>query len=328
VAVVGVTGAAGYIAGLLNPALVGAGYDLRLIDDFSGPWKVERPELPIRRADLRTPGSLRWLEDCDVILHLAAVPGVMACVADPLGSAEVNGAASNRLFGFAQERGIPVAFASSFAVVGIPTQLPITEESPANPTHEYARQKAEGERLLAASVRAGRAPGAVLRMSNVYGRYRVGDRPIVKGNVLNEFARQAPLGVLKINAPGTQRRDYIHLEDVVDHWVATTRFLLESRPDVRLHRFNVASGEAASVLELADRVSQAWRSIRPGASPLRIEVVPNPRGSIELLAPEFAVDRKLTEQKLGVRCRHTLAVEIPALLSPEAPPERSSAAHR
>jgi nucleoside-diphosphate-sugar epimerase len=321
VTVVGVTGAAGYIAGLLDPALARAGFDLRLVDDFSGPWKVERPELPVQRADLRTPETLRLLADCDVILHLAAVPGVMACVEDPEGSAVVNVAASERLFAFAQERGIAVAFASSFAVVGLPTRLPITEDTPTNPTHEYARQKAEGERLLAASVEGGRAAGAILRMSNVYGRYQVADRPIVKGNVLNEFARQAAHGSLKVNAPGTQRRDYIHLEDVVDHWVAATRFLVRSRSEARLHRFNVASGEAASVLELADRVAGAWRAVRPGADPLRIDMIPNPRGSIELLAPEFAVDRRLTEQQLGVHCRHTLAVEIPALLRPNASAE-------
>ncbi|MCI4351228.1 MAG: NAD(P)-dependent oxidoreductase [Thermoplasmata archaeon] len=326
--VVGVTGAAGYIAGRLNPALARAGFDLRLIDDFSGPWKVERPELPVHRADLRDPESLRRLTDCDVILHLAAVPGVMACVEDPHGSAEINVAASERLFAFGQERAIAVAFASSFAVVGIPAHLPITEATPANPTHEYARQKADGERLLAAAVGRGRAGGAVLRMSNVYGRYQVGERPIVKGNVLNEFARQAEGGALRVNAPGTQRRDYIHLEDVVDHWVAVARFLARSPGAATMTMFNVASGEAASVLELADRVAAAWRVVRPSAAPLRIDVVPNPRGSIELLAPEFAVDRRRTEQLLGVPCRHSLAVEIPALLRGPAPAESPSAAHR
>jgi nucleoside-diphosphate-sugar epimerase len=317
VAVVGVTGGAGYIAGLLVPALAQAGHELRLVDDFSGPWKVERPEFPVQRADIRAAATLDRLDGCDVLLHLAAVPGVMACAEDPAGSAQVNIDASERLFRWAQSAGVPVAFASSFAVVGVPQELPITESTPPRPTHEYARQKAEGERLLEASVRGGRAPGAVLRMSNVYGRYRVGDRPIVKGNVLNEFARQAPSGALSINAPGTQRRDYIHLEDVVDHWVAATQYLLDHRSSPEFLRFNVASGESASVLELAHRVARSWAEAHPGSPALRLDVAPNPRGSIELLAPEFAVDRSRTERELGVHCRHTLATEIPRLLRPD-----------
>ncbi|MCI4344601.1 MAG: NAD(P)-dependent oxidoreductase [Thermoplasmata archaeon] len=316
-AVVGITGGAGYIAGLLVPALARAGHELRLLDDFSGPWKVERPEFPVERADIRDASALERLRSSDVLLHLAAVPGVMACAEDPVGSATVNVAASDRLFRWALSGGIPVAFASSFAVVGVPRQLPITEATPPRPTHEYARQKAEGERLLEAAVQGGRASGAVLRMSNVYGRYRVGDRPIVKGNVLNEFARQAPTGALRVNAPGTQRRDYIHLEDVVDHWVSATRYLLEHRSERAFVRFNVASGESASVIELADRVAAAWSQGHPGAPPLRREIVTNPRGTIELLAPEFAVDRSLTERELGVACRHTLATEIPRLLRPD-----------
>jgi UDP-glucose 4-epimerase len=314
VTTVGVTGAAGFIGGALLPELRRAGFALQPIDNFSGPVTVVDPATPVATADLRTPKAFERLEGSEVVLHLGAVSGVMACAEDPSGSREVNVQATAALVSWCRERHVPLAFASSFAVVGIPAQLPITESTPARPTHEYARQKAEGESLVRALSERGGPRAAVLRMSNVYGGYRSAAGPISKGNVLTLFAQQARTGRLRVNAPGTQRRDFIHLSDVLAHWVAIARTLTASSGPEGAHVYNVASGETATIVEVAERFQKIWGELYPGRRPLEMEIVPNPRGAIELLQPEFEVDRRATEERLGVRCRERIDATIRTLL--------------
>lgn len=303
---VGVTGATGFIGGALVARLDRAGYELTLVDDGSGPVQVVYPEHPVLRASFASAEGLRALEACDVVLHLGAVSGVMACAGDPAGTAAVNVGGTRTLVDRCAERGVPLAFASSFSVVGSPERLPVTEATPARPTHEYARQKAEGERLVAAPGREGRLPTVVLRMSNVYGGYEAGGTRVTKPNVLQLFLAQAKEGVLRVNAPGTQRRDFVHLEDVLGHWEAAIGWLDRRRSEHCTATFNVASGETHSVGEVAELLRARWMERFPGAPAPRVEVVTNPRAGVELVDPEFQVSRERTERELGVRCQHTV----------------------
>lgn len=313
---VGVTGATGFIAGALVPRLGLAGHDLRLVDDRSGPVRVEHREWPVPNLAFSSEDALKLFADCDLVLHLGAVSGVMPCANDPIGTARVNIDGTRRLYTMCRERKISVAFASSFAVVGAPERLPVREDTPARPTHEYARQKSEGERLTNELAGAGGVRSAILRQSNVYGGYITDGRRVSKPNVLELFARQAREGRLLVNAPGTQRRDFVHIDDVVAHWEATARFLLRPNMPPSTTTFNVASGESLSILDLASRVAQAYPRAVPGASPPKIEVVPNPRAGVELVEPGFSVDRSRTDRELGVRCQRRLEDELPLILRP------------
>ena len=311
---VGITGATGFIGGALVSRLARANFDLVMVDNRSGPVLAEYPEWPVPNLAFETDEALRLLSSCDVVLHLAAASGVMKCANDPDGTARVNVEGTARLVSMCSERRIPVAFASSFAVVGAPERLPVREDTPARPTHEYARQKTRGEELTRAPSRDTGLPTAVLRQSNVYGQYRAGAKPITKGNVIEAFAEQAKDGRLAVNAPGTQRRDFVHIDDVVSHWEAVVRFLTRSDAPRESRTFNVASGEALSVLEVADAMVRVYSRIYPDRPSLRAEIVPNPRGGVELVEPSFRVDRSETERALGVACRHHLESELPTIL--------------
>ena len=316
---IGVTGATGFIGGALVPALAAAGFSLVLVDDRSGPMVVEHPAHPAEAIRFDSPRALELLAGCDAVLHLAAVSGVMPCARDPAGTRRVNVDATRELLERCGARGVPVAFASSFAVVGKPERLPVNGATPARPTHEYARQKAEGEALVAAASRRFGTANAILRMSNVFGSYRVGGRAIAKGNVIAVFLAQAATGVLSVNAPGTQRRDFIHLDDVVAHWVAVADLLSRSPPP-GAPTFVVGSGEAHSVLEIAAEIARDWTEAHPHDPVPEIRIVPNPREGVELVDPEFAVDRRETEERLGVRCRRHVAETIRGELGLPAAP--------
>jgi hypothetical protein len=49
-----------------------------------------------------------------------------------------------------------------------------------------------------------------------------------------------------------------------------------------------------------------------------VDLVPNPRGTVEILHPEFEVDRSWTQGRLGVRCERTLENSLDALLEDAA----------
>jgi UDP-glucose 4-epimerase len=316
-ATLGVTGAAGFVGGALVPELARRGYSLVLWDNFSGPVRAQHRGWPVRRADIRDPRTLAGLHSCDAVLHLAAASDVLACAADPDGTYVVNVSATRRLVADCGRRGIPVALASSLNVVGAPARLPITETTPTQPTHAYAAQKAEAEAIVRGLAGRDGPGGAILRMSNVYGRYRISGRLMAKANVLNVFAAQCRAGVLRVHAPGTQRRDYVHLEDAVAHWAAVAARLLSGDGRTEVPTFNVASGETATVLELAERVRSHWARLFPERPGLELTIVPNPRGELDIVHSRYAVDRSWTEARLGLACQRTLEDSIDAILQDE-----------
>jgi len=129
---------------------------------------------------------------------------------------------------------------------------------------------------------------------------------VAKGNVLTLFLQQAETGRLTVNAPGTQRRDFIQIEDVIAHWRAVVEWLRSHGTSPTGPTFNVASGEGCSVLEIAEKVRGAWSAAHGSQSDLKVEIVRNPREGIELVDPEFRVSRAATERELGVACEWTV----------------------
>lgn len=283
----GVTGAGGYIGRLLSVRLVEAGHEVVLVDS-----RYPHPQIPTVLLSYDVEESLDRLSECAVILHLAATSGVIACDADPVQALWNNVGGLVRLTNHLRKlsRRIPVVFASTFSVFGGRTEE-IRRDSPLAPLNEYARQKVAGEMV----VRSLGACGHILRMSNVYGGYRIDGQTYRKGNVISLFAERVRAGQpMRIHSPGTQVRDFLHVEDAVAYWIAAAERSARE-PDGSV--FHVASGETMSMLELA-RAAQRYH---PGA---RYEMVDNPR--VEGTADSFRVEIESTRQLLKVSPRHRL----------------------
>ena len=80
-----VTGGAGYLGSTLVPMLLQRGYEVVVYDKFM--WgagsllsHAGNPHLEIVLGDILDKKLLaRWMSDCDVIIHLAAIVGYPAC---------------------------------------------------------------------------------------------------------------------------------------------------------------------------------------------------------------------------------------------------------
>jgi UDP-glucose 4-epimerase len=183
--------------------------------------RLESLNIEIRRFDLLESdkyfGDIRnqqtvhqAVNDCDGIIHLAAVSRVIWGQRNPVLCWDTNVTGLNTLLrAAADQRHRPwLIFASSREVYGQPDTLPASEECPRLPVNVYGRSKLEGERLVElAGVSGLRA--CTVRLSNVYGSiHDHSDR------VVPAFARSAANGHPLVLEGEHNTFDFTHVNDV------------------------------------------------------------------------------------------------------------------
>lgn len=165
-----VTGAGGYLGGMLTADLARRGVRVRaMVRDASRAEELRRLGVPIVEADLRDAASLaRAVDGCDRIHHIAALfrqAGFPERVYH-----DINAEGTRRLFEAAIAAGVRrIVHCSTGGVLGDIRNPPGTETSPVNPGDPYQRSKLEGEKIAMEFFRGGRMRGVVLRPAMIYG---------------------------------------------------------------------------------------------------------------------------------------------------------------
>ncbi|MDE8344863.1 MAG: NAD(P)-dependent oxidoreductase [Acidocella sp.] len=162
-------------------------------------------------GDVRDSQSVqKALQNCDGVIHLAAISRVVWGERDPdlCWSTNVDGL-RNVLDAAASSPCFPwVIFASSREVYGQPLILPASEETPLQPVNIYGRSKVEGEKLVDEARQNG-LRACTIRLSNVFGTtFDHADR------VVPAFARGAVKGdALRVDG-ANHTFDFTHVDDV------------------------------------------------------------------------------------------------------------------
>lgn len=204
-----VTGARGYIGAALCDRLGRLGYDVRGVDDESAP-AAPRPPVTYDVADVTDAHAVQThVTDVDAVVHLAAISDPSACAEAPEDAWEINAEATEGIAIDCNETGTPLVFASTRAVE-------------ARPDSVYAQTKLVAEAGVRGFARhRGGFPARILRLPNVFGEYDLGGETVTKATVRNHFRTLAREGeALTVHAPGTQTREFVHVEDGVDHYHA------------------------------------------------------------------------------------------------------------
>ena len=178
-----VTGAGGFIGSNLVEALLRANQSVVGLDDFStgkrenaqsvleasGPGAVKRFKLI--EGDIRAFDACRnACDDVDIVLHQAAQVSVPASLEDPITTHEINGTGFLNILRAAREQKVRrVIYASSCAIYGDSTRLPLTEDQPAQPLSPYAASKLANEAYATAFSRSYGMKTVGLRYFNVFG---------------------------------------------------------------------------------------------------------------------------------------------------------------
>lgn len=266
-----VTGGCGFIGSHLVEALLRRGHGVRVLDDLSGGKRDNIPdaaELVIGDvADLSA--VVRSAEDVDGIFHLAAIASVQRCREDWVGSHRVNLTGTISVFDGAQKaqanRRLPVVYASSAAVYGDNPELPLNELTRPQPLSAYGADKLGSELHGRVAWSTYGVANIGLRFFNVYGRRQDASSPY--SGVIAIFAERLAKGLpIEIFGDGQQIRDFVYVDDVVAHLLAA---MDELRSGASV--FNVCTGRATSILELAHAIAQlAGRKAEIHYQPARV----------------------------------------------------------
>ena len=288
-----VTGGAGFIGSHLADALLQRGCRVRVLDTLaeqvhgdsrSFPAYLSR-EVETIRGDIRNRDDvLRALEGVEAVFHFAAAVGVGQSMYEIESYTDINNRGTAVLLEALLRR--PVAklvVASSMSIYGEglyraadgrlasprprsreqlqagrwdltdergePLEpVPTPESKPAAPESIYALSKYDQEMMCLMFGRCYGVPAVALRFFNVYGERQALSNPYT--GVLAIFAARylngrAPV----IFEDGRQRRDFVHVRDLARGCV-----LALEKPEARDTVFNLGSGEARSILEIADRL--------------------------------------------------------------------------
>jgi len=203
-------------------------------------------EARLVEGDVRDPAALAGaLEGARHVFHLAAVVSVRASIDGFVRDADVNLLGTLRLLEAMRGRGIERAvLASSMAVYAdSPSGAPIAEDHDTTPASPYGVAKLAAERYWHLVCPQLGVRGTVLRYFNTYGP---GQTPTPYVGVITHFTERILRGEPPvIFGDGEQRRDFVHVEDIV---AATTAALDH---DVAGRTLNVGTGAATTVNEVA-----------------------------------------------------------------------------
>ncbi|MFZ3070654.1 MAG: NAD-dependent epimerase/dehydratase family protein [Anaerolineaceae bacterium] len=252
-----ITGGAGFLGTALSNRLARQGHKIRVLDDTSaGDPSRLLPEVQFTKGDINDK-ALLWtlLQDIDCVFHLAARVSVPESQLFPRDYNQVNVGGTVTLMEAVRDAKVRrIVLASSGAVYGDQDKIPYNETFEVRPRSPYAVSKLASEyyvRTIGAQVGV---EAVCLRIFNAYGP---GQRvPNSHPPVIPNFLKHALTnGSIVIHGDGSQTRDYVYVDDVVNAMVTSS-----TANGVDQQIINIGSGVETSVRELVRLVVQVTES--------------------------------------------------------------------
>ena len=237
-----VTGGVGFVGTNLIKRLLKEGYKVVSLDNYSTGFKDNEQEgCQYFKVDLcHTYDYSFFMDKPDVIFHMGALARIQPSIKDPITAIQNNFDSTLNVLEWARSRDCPVIFAGSSSyhhgLWGSP----------------YAWSKHAGEQLCKLYSNVYKLPTAICRFYNVYGPHQIeeGTYATVIGIFEKQYRNNEPL---TITGDGKQRRDFTHIEDIVDGLVRLNRAMM-GEVDMVYHApiFELGSGKNYSIDEVAD----------------------------------------------------------------------------
>jgi UDP-glucose 4-epimerase len=200
--------------------------------------------LRIVEEDLKDLDTLKTaMEGCEIIYHLAANPDIAKAVTQPdIDFWEGTYLTKNVLEAMRETGARSIVYASGSGVYGEDVSVAFREDyGPCTPISTYGASKLACEGLISAYCHMFGFLGRSFRFANVVG-------PRQTHGVGYDFVRRlkADPTRLRILGDGTQKKSYIHVEDVLE-----AISVVADTTTVRYDVFNVATDDYITVLEIA-----------------------------------------------------------------------------
>jgi len=245
-----ITGGAGFIGSHLAEKLVGEGIETKILDNFATGRKdnllgcMDKQNFSLFDLDLGKLGNQEdYLENVEVVFHMAADPEVRTGYDNPKNSFEQNIVNTfNLLQKIKHSKVKKIVFASSSSVYGDAKILPTNEEyGPLCPISHYGASKLACEAIVSSFCYNYDIDGIILRPANVIGsRGRHGLIWDLVHKLKNDKNRLEVLG------DGKQTKSFIHISDMIKGILQSMK-KGENGVDI----FNVGSEDSVEIINVA-----------------------------------------------------------------------------
>ena len=252
-----VTGGAGFIGSHIVDELIKLGNEVVVIDNESSEVHENfyyNSKAKYHKVDIADYEQTRQLyNDVDYVFHLAAESRIQPAIMNPLLAVRTNTLGTATVLQCAREANVKrVIYSSTSSAYGRVNKPPLIETMPDDCLNPYSVSKVSGEKLCSMYTKLFGLETVIFRYFNVYG-----PREPLKGPyapVVGLFLRQAKANkLLTIVGDGLQRRDFTHVDDVVNaNILAMISPLTKHELGTVL---NVGTGTNHSIIELARMIS-------------------------------------------------------------------------
>ena len=256
------TGGAGFIGSHLSEALVAAGHDVVILDDFNDYYDPAikennlaglRGKVEIVRGDISNDAvvvDVFTRHQFDGVFHLAARAGVRPSIANPRLYFSTNMDGTLNLLEACRHHGVKFfVFASSSSVYGVNKKVPFAETDPIERTiSPYAATKLAGEQMCSNYSHLFGLRCACLRFFTVYGPRQRPDLAISK--FTSALLADRPIDRY---GDGSTARDYTYVDDIVRGILAAAIYTEQSPFEI----FNLGGAATTTLNELIGLVESA-----------------------------------------------------------------------
>lgn len=274
-----VTGGAGFIGSHTCVELLGAGYDIVVLDNFcnSKPEALDRikkiagKDFKFYETDLLDfEGTEKVFKEnkIDAVIHFAGLKAVGESCAKPVEYYHNNLTGTLNLIRAMRANGCKnIVFSSSATVYGMNNPIPFDETMPTSATNPYGYTKVMIEQILMDTAKADSDWSvALLRYFNPIGAHEsglLGENPNGIPNNLMPYIAQVAVGKLQClsvfgddydTVDGTGVRDYIHVVDLAKGHLCAVKYNLEHKG---CEAVNLGTGKGTSVLQLVHAFEKA-----------------------------------------------------------------------
>ena len=258
-----ITGGAGFIGSHLCDSFVARGEDVAILDNLSTGSKNNiahlEGKIKVSQGDIRDQNLVESLvEDCDVIIHMAAALGVNNILENPIEAISTNFFGSEVILNSAVKYDKKIIIASTSEIYGKNPKQPLTEQddrvvgTPQKLRWTYSDAKALEEAIAYSLFLTKNLNVITVRLFNTVGPRQTGKYGMVLPRFVEAALADKPIYVY---GDGTQSRVFCHVYDAVNA-LQTLAYSQDCFGEV----FNIGGNEVISILELAQKVSEMSKS--------------------------------------------------------------------
>lgn len=226
-----VTGGAGFVGTNLIKRLLNDRHSVVSIDNYSIGSMVNHIE-GAKYHNLDVNDILKLQNDFDLIFHLAGLSRIQPSFVQPTKTFQANACGVEAILEWARAKKTKIIYSGSSSKHHNPYQSP------------YAFYKYIGEEICRMYRKTYAMPIEIVRFYNVYGPYEIteGDWAAVIGLWRSQAEKGGPITIV---GDGKQRRDFTHIEDIVDALI-----LIAFSNKTEKEAWELGSGKNYSLLEV------------------------------------------------------------------------------